>query len=148
MTQTTAATGAAGRPADIEAARGWLADLFAPWVQALNLQVESVAPGEACLRLPFDASLCRIGGTICGQALMAAADTAMVIAIGAQLGEIRPMTTVSLNTSFMRAVSGSDVRIVARVLKPGKTLMFGSIDMTSAADDRLAAQVTTTYAML
>ncbi len=139
--------GAAGDAALEEAARGWLRDLFAPWVQALNLQVQAVTPGEAVLRLPFDPSLCREGGTICGQALMAAADTAMVLAIASQLGGFKPMTTVSLNTSFMRAVAGGDVTVTARVLKPGRTLTFGEIEM-AGGDGKLAAHVTTTYAML
>jgi len=79
---------------------------------------------------------------------MSAADTAMVIAISAQLGEFRPMTTVNLNTAFMRAVSNDDVLVLARVLKPGRTMCFGQIDMFSAGDAKLVAQVTTTYAML
>jgi uncharacterized protein (TIGR00369 family) len=126
----------------------WLGDLFAPWVQALDLRVEAAQPGEVTLRLPVTAQLAREGGTLCGQAMMAAADTAMVLAIGAQLGEFRPMTTVSLNTSFMRAVTGCDLVVVARVLKPGKTMMFGEIEMFAAKDMKLAAHATTTYAML
>ena len=148
-TKGSGATPATGRgdAALEDAARGWLHDLFAPWVRALNLQVQSVVPGEAVLRLPFDPSLCREGGTICGQALMAAADTAMVLAISSQLGGFKPMTTVSLNTSFMRAVAGGDVTVTARVLKPGRTLTFGEIEM-AGSDGKLAAHVTTTYAML
>jgi len=132
----------------IDDAQRMLGELFAPWVQALGLRVEAVGGGEATLRLPFDASLSRVGGTVCGQAMMAAADTAMVFAIVSQLGEFRPMTTVTLNTSFMRPVSGSDLLIVARVLKPGRSLVFGEIEMTSAADGRLAAHATTTYALV
>jgi uncharacterized protein (TIGR00369 family) len=132
----------------IDDAQRMLAELFAPWVQALGLRVEAVGGGEATLRLPFDASLARVGGTVCGQAMMAAADTAMVLAISSQLGEFRPMTTVTLNTSFMRPVSGSDLLVVARVLKPGRSLVFGEIEMTSAADGRLAAHATTTYALI
>jgi uncharacterized protein (TIGR00369 family) len=98
------------------------------------------------LRLPFDPALCREGGTICGQALMAAADTAMVLAICAHQGGFRPMTTVSLNTSFMRAIAGGDVRVTARVLKPGRTLCFGEIEL-AGADGRIAVHATTTYAM-
>lgn len=128
-------------------AREWLRTLFAPWVQELGLELVRVGDGEACLRLPFAPRLCRSGGTICGQALMAAADTAMVLAIGAQLGEFRPMTTVTLNTAFMRAVATGDVSIVARVLKPGRTLVFGEIEMIGA-DGRMAAHATTTYAMV
>ncbi len=130
-----------------EAARGWLRDLFAPWVQALALQVQSVDARQAVLRLPFSDALCRQGGTICGQALMSAADTAMVIAIAGSFGEFRPMTTVTLNTSFMRAVSGGDVILTARMLKPGRTMVFGEVEM-AGVDGRLAAHVTTTYALL
>ena len=138
---------ASGAPL-VDQARGWLADLFAPWVQTLGLRPERVEPGEVVLRLPFDARLCRVGGTICGQALMAAADTSMVIAISAQLGGFRPMTTVTQTTSFMRALADDDVLITARVLKPGRTLSFGEIELASARDGRIAAHVTTTYAML
>jgi uncharacterized protein (TIGR00369 family) len=132
----------------LQEAEKWLAELFAPWVQALNLRPLRLADGEAELLLPFDADLCRVGGTICGQALMAAADTAMVFAIASQLGEFRPMTTVSQTISFMRPVAAGDVRVVARVLKPGRTLFFGEVELSGAADGKLAAHATTTYAML
>lgn len=120
---------------------------FAPWVQALGLRVIHCDETSALLLLPFDTSLVRVGGTICGQALMSAADTAMVIAISSALGGFRPMATVSQNVSFMRPMSGADVQIVARVLKPGKTLVFGEIEMRLAGDERIAAHATTTYAL-
>ncbi len=132
----------------LEQAQGWLQELFAPWVQALGLRPVKIAGGEAELLLPFDPALCRVGGTICGQALMAAADTAMVFAIASQLGEFRPMTTVSQNLSFMRPVAGGDVRVVARVLKPGRNLFFGEVELIGVGDGKLAAHATTTYAML
>ena len=72
----------------------------------------------------------------------------MVIAISAQLGEFRPMTTVSINTSFMRPIAQGDALITARVLKPGRTLTFGEIEIVSAADGKLAVHATTAYAML
>jgi len=133
---------------DVDQAQRLLGELFAPWVQELGLTVLEVAPGEATLRLPASPRLSREGGTVCGQAMMAAADTAMVIAVAAQLGGFRPMTTVSLNTSFMRPVAGADLRVVARVLKPGRTLVFGEVSLSSAADGRLAAHATTTYALV
>lgn len=128
-----------------EEAQGVLRDNFAPWVHALGLVVESCDASEARLRLPFSQSLVRVGGTICGQALMSAADTAMVIAICGSLGGFRPMATVSQNTSFMRAVAASDVEVVARVLKPGRMLVFGEVSMRAFGEERLAAHVTTTY---
>jgi len=136
------------RPDPMAQARGWLSELFAPWVQALRLAPVTVGPNAVVLRLPFDESLCRVGGTVCGQALMSAADTAMVIAISAQLGEFRPMTTVSLTTSFMRPIAQGDALITARVIKPGRTLTFGEIEIVSASDGKVAVHATTTYAML
>ena len=116
--------------------------------QGLRLAPVAVGPDAVVLRLPFDESLCRVGGPLCGQALMSAADTAMVIAISAQLGEFRPMTTVSLTTSFMRPIAQGDALITARVIKPGRTLTFGEIEIVSASDGKLAVHATTTYAML
>jgi uncharacterized protein (TIGR00369 family) len=129
-------------------ARRMLDELFAPWVPALGLRVESVGDGGATLVLPFDPKLARTGGTVCGQALMAAADTAMVVALAAHFGEFRPCTTVTLNTSFLRPVSSGDVRVAARVLRAGRSLAFGEIELSGAADGRLAGHATTTYALL
>lgn len=129
------------------AARGWLQDLVSPWVKDLNLQIEKVDAKAARLRLPFDQKLCREGGTICGQALVSASDTAMIMAIGGFLGGFRPMTTVNLNISFMRPVADSDVTLTARVIKPGKTLTFGEIELTGP-DEKTVAHATCTYAML
>jgi acyl-coenzyme A thioesterase PaaI-like protein len=97
--------------------------------------------------LPFSPSLCRVGGTICGQALMASADTAMVIAISAALGGFKPMTTVGQTISFMRPIAGADTLVHAHVIKLGRTLAFGEIEMRSAGD-AFAAHGTTTYALL
>jgi hypothetical protein len=108
----------------IAEARRVLGEVFAPWVIDLNLSIErfDVAPsGDAAdwqpgavLRLPFSERLCRNGGTVSGQALMAFADTAMVIANLAANRGYRPMTTVDQTTHFMRAVSASDVLACAR----------------------------------
>lgn len=137
-----------GAPGDcLELARFWLESRFARWVKALNLRVDKAAGGQAILTLPFSEDLCREGGTICGQALMAAADTAMVLAVGSLFGESRPMTTVNLNTAFLRPVAEGDVQVVCTVIKPGRRLMFGEIQLVGS-DGKTACQVTTTYAML
>ncbi|HYF58798.1 MAG TPA: PaaI family thioesterase [Burkholderiaceae bacterium] len=132
---------------DVAAAGRMLEELFAPWVQALGLRVEAIGGGEATLVLPFDPTLSRVGGIVCGQAMMAAADTAMVLAVSSQLGGFRPMTTVSLNTSFMRAAAGTDLRVTARVLKPGRSLMFGEVVLEDG-EGRRVAHATTTYALV
>ncbi|WP_341667251.1 PaaI family thioesterase [Alcaligenes sp. SDU_A2] len=132
---------------DIQQARDALDTLFAPWVRALNLQVEHIGDGSATLRLPFSEQITHVAGVICGQVYMAAADTAMVLAVSNSLGQFRPMTTVSLNTSFVRPVSQGDVKIQAQVLKRGKSLAFGDVKLLDE-QNRLVAHATTTYALL
>jgi uncharacterized protein (TIGR00369 family) len=129
------------------AAQAILAENFAPWVQALGLTVETVAADAAILRLPFDPRLVRIGGTVCGQALMTAADTAMVVACSAALGGFRPMATVGQPISFLRPVANDDVLVEARVLRLGRTLAFGEVALRAAGSGALAAHATTTYAL-
>jgi uncharacterized protein (TIGR00369 family) len=125
-----------------------LADYFAPWVQSLGLKVEATDEDAVCLRLPQSDQLSRVGGMLCGQAMMAAADTAMVLALIRHFGEFRPCTTVQLNTSFLKPLSGQDALIVARVLRAGKNLAFGEIDLHGAQDGKSVCRVSTTYALL
>jgi uncharacterized protein (TIGR00369 family) len=132
----------------VEQANAILDQNFAAWVLELRLTVEAVEKSSARLRMPLSDRLVRVGGTICGQALMAVADTAMVIAVAAASGGFRPMTTVGQTISFMRPISGADVVADAKVLRLGKTLAFGEIDLRAGDRDDLAAHVTTTYAIL
>jgi len=125
-----------------------LPEYFAPWVQALGLRVEAFDADSVTLRLPQDPMLSRVGGMLCGQAMMAAADTAMVLALVNQFGSFRPCTTVQMNTSFLKPLSGQDALVQARVLRAGKTLAFGEIDIRGAEDGKSACRATTTYALL
>jgi uncharacterized protein (TIGR00369 family) len=135
-----------------------LGDLFAPWVQDLNLSIEGfdfAPPADAAdwqpgaiLRMPFSERLCRNGGIVCGQALMAFADTSMVIANLAANKGYRPMTTVDQTTHFMRAVTASDVLADARVVRLGRTMSFGRVTLLSATDNKPVAMVSSAFAML
>ena len=142
----------------IEEARRVLGEVFAPWVQDLGLSVEAIdyeppkaaadwQPG-AILRMAFSERLCRHGGVVCGQALMALADTSMVIANLAANRGYRPMTTVDQTTHFMRAVSQSDVLADARVVRLGRTMSFGRVTLSSATDNKPVAIVSSAFAML
>ena len=114
------------------------AGLAADYTRRLGLHIDEVAPGRVVLTLPVTAELVHGGGVLCGQAILAAADTAMLLAMIAQLGEFRPMTTVQLQASFLRPVpkGASAVSIVATVLR------------FKTPDGKLAAHATTTYALV
>ena len=143
----------------IDEARRALGEIFAPWVQDLNLSVEQfdfAAPsGDAAdwqpgavLRMPFSEQICRSGGVVSGQALMAFADTAMVLANLAANKGYRPMTTVDQTTHFMRAVTASDVLADARIVRLGRTMSFGRVTLLSATDNKPVAMVSSAFAML
>lgn len=125
----------------------------APWVRQIGLELVSAQGHEVVCRVPIVPLMVHRGQVLCGQAIMAAADTVMVLAITLQQGRYRPMTTVQLQTSFLRPVPGSQTeaaghaRLVGRVLRAGRNLVFGEIELFDTSE-RLAAHATTTYALL
>lgn len=125
-----------------------LADNFAPWVLELGLFVQEAGELHAVLRLPWTDRLAREGGALSGQALMAAADTATVIAVSSARGGFVPMTTVQQSTSFMRAVVDADVLVDARITKLGRRMAFADITMTAEGTREPAARASTVYALL
>jgi len=141
----------------LEAAGRLLTEIFAPWVQDLNLLVEAVEAGRpvgaagdwlpgAVVRLPFSSKLCR-GGVVCPQALLAFADTAMTLACAAAWNAYRPMSVVDQTMHFLRPVN-FDVLADARIVRAGRTTTFGRVTLSSAIDHRSVGMVSSAYAML
>ena len=133
---------------DKERLQAALPAYFAPWVQALGLEVEGFDAESVTLRLPQSDQLSRVGGMLCGQAMMAAADTAMVLALVNHFGAFRPCTTVQMSTSFLKPLSGQDALVQARVVRAGEAMVFGEIDIRGAEDGKSACRASTTYALL
>lgn len=125
-----------------------LAGNFAPWVLALGIQAEAAAADSATLRVPFSERLCRVGGIMCGQALLTGADTAMVIALAAASGGFKPCTTVDLTINYMRPITKADAMLEAKVMRLGRTLAFCTCEIREAGSTKPAAFSTGTYAVL
>src|SRR6185312_6265137 len=108
---------------DVSSLQALYAEIFAPWVRELELEVRAASDDGVTLALPVRARHVHAGGVVCGQTLMAAADTALVLAISHRLGGFRPQTTVQLQTSFLRAVGKDvpEVAVEARILKAGRS---------------------------
>ena len=124
-----------------------LADAFAPWVQDLNLSVEDIGSDGITMRLPADGRLSRIGGIVSGQAMTAMADTTMVLALATHFGGFRPVATVDIAMSFMRAIKSSDVLCQARVRRAGRSLAFVHAELRAADDTQIAAVANGTFAV-
>ena len=132
----------------IEVAESVLIEMFAPWIQELDIRIDKIDGDEAILRVPTSKRLNREGGTICGQAIMAVADTAMVFAISSALDKFAPMTTVSQSSSFLRAAADKDLISHARVIKLGRTIVYGEVNIYTDRADKPVAHVTSTYMLL
>ena len=134
---------------DLDALRKTLRTVVAPWVAELQLQLDEARLGEVVLTLPVAPKHVHGGGVLCGQSMMAAADTAMILAVCTHLGGFKPMTTVQLQTSFLRPIPGDvgTAKVVARVLRMGRKLVFGEIEILDPRGE-LAAHATTTYALV
>jgi len=132
---------------DESAIRTLLDTTFAPWIRDLGLTPQGSSDTSVTLRLPNADKLRHVGGVICGQVFMAAADTAMIVAIAHALDGFQPMTTVSLTTSFLRPVKTGDVLVQAKILRRGRNLIFGEIEVHDETG-ALAAHATTTVMLL
>ncbi|MDP6172823.1 MAG: PaaI family thioesterase [Rhodospirillales bacterium] len=126
-----------------------LAERFAPWVLELGIGIDEVGAGLAVLRVPPSDRLNRGGGTVCGQAIMALADTAMVIAISGTNGGFVPMTTVNQTSSFLRPAAAQTSLVArARLIKTGRTVIYGEVALHTGQPDKPVAHVTSTYMLL
>jgi len=132
----------------LKEAQDFYENSFASWVKAMNITITSVSPGSATLIIPASPDINRIGGMICGQAIMALADTAMVFATAANAGEFVPMTSVNMQTTFLRPAEGSELFADARIIKSGKRLVYGEVDLHMGDPEKTVAHVTTSVMLL
>mgnify|MGYP002713165687 CR=1 FL=1 len=132
----------------IEQAQQILKSDFAPWIQEMQISFDKLADGTAVLRIPVSERLNRQGGTVCGQAIMALADTAMVFAVSSAVGGYVPMTTVSQSTSFLRPAAEADLIAHANIIKKGRAVVYGEVYLYTETADKPIAHVTCTYMLL
>lgn len=126
------------------------ADGGAPFMHGLGLDITEAEPGRVRFTLEVTDHLTHEGGVLCGQAILACMDTAMVFVM-MSLNEAADgnFTTVQLQTSFERGVP-ADVGVVTfegRSSKTGRKLVFGEVDLL-LPDARRAAHATSTYMWL
>jgi uncharacterized protein (TIGR00369 family) len=103
--------------------------------------VQSCAPGECTVVVPYAASLERPGGIVSGMTIMGAADVAMWLAIMTQRGNTEQWVTTDMKTAFLRSARATDIHCAARILKLGKRTAYGTAECRDAAGHLLAHHV-------
>ena len=107
------------------------------------------ADGTTCLlRQRYNSRMLRPGGTVSGPTLMALADCAMYVVLLSAIGPIGLAVTTNLNINFLRkGQAGQDVLAEARLLKLGKRLAVGEVNLLSGTSPDPIAHVTSTYSI-
>src|SRR5271169_5742419 len=107
------------------------------------------ADGASCrLKQRYSDQMLRPGGTISGPTLMALADFAMYVVLLSAIGPVGLAVTTNLNINFLRkGVPGQDVLSEARLLKLGKRLAVGEVNLLSGTSPDPIAHVTATYSI-
>ena len=118
--------------------------IFAPWVKDLGLCELSAGEGSASARLPLNAALKFSSGAVCGQAIMAAIDT--VVSLAMATTDRASKGTIYQHTHFLRPAVDDDFRIEATVLRFGKATAFAEARLTFASSGVLVAHATAEFA--
>lgn len=121
-------------PETMHAAFDWV---FAPWIKEMGFTDFEVREGFFAMRLPMNDKLQFFSGAVCGQAIMAAIDTAASIAVATtpRLGK----GTVYQHTHFLRPATNDDFRIEANVKRFGRASAYVDVAVTFAGSGELVA---------
>ena len=113
-----------------------------------DISIES-ADGVSCLlRQRYSDRMLRPGGTVSGPTLMALADCAMYVVLLSAIGPVGLAVTTNLNINFLRkGAPGQDVLAAARLLKLGRRLAVGEVNLLSGDSANPIAHVTSTYSI-
>ena len=113
-----------------------------------DITIESADGETSLLRQRYSDEMLRPGGTVSGPTLMAMADFAMYVLLLSAIGPVGLAVTTNLNINFLRkGLPGQDVLAAAKLLKLGKRLAVGEVNLLSGSSPDPIAHVTATYSI-
>jgi acyl-coenzyme A thioesterase PaaI-like protein len=124
-------------------------DAVFPAASAFGFVVAAVDPQGATLSLAVRPAHLRPGDTVSGPTLMTLADTAMYAALIGTLGPERGGrgVTSSQETHFLRRPDGKVLTARCRLLKVGRRLAVGAVELLQDDEPAPVAFATVTYAL-
>lgn len=118
----------------------------APFFPAFGMKIESVDSDAGVARFKYDEKWTRPYQIINGGTLMALADVAVYLAIFGRLGIVPLAVTNELKMNFLRPAIGGDVLARAELIKVGRRVVYGSVDVfMDGAPERIVAHATASY---
>jgi uncharacterized protein (TIGR00369 family) len=109
--------------------------------------IEDAWHGGCRVRRAYSEKSLRPGGTISGPTMMGLTDFAMYVAVLASVGPVPLAVTTNLNINFLRRPSPRDLIAKARLIKLGKRLAVGDVEIYSEGEEEMVAHATSTYSI-
>ncbi len=108
-----------------------------PFAQELGLELTTIEPDQASVRLPFRAELATFGPVLHGGAIATTADVAAMAAAfaGAEFSGIPKGATVGFSLNYLMAVRGADITACARVVRRGNSLNFVDVEVLTQTSE-------------
>lgn len=117
-----------------------------PFFSEFDFNIESVDETVGVARFVYDDKWTRPYQIINGGTLMALADVAVYLAIFGRLGIIPLAVTNELKMNFLRPAIGGDVLASAELIKVGRRVAYGAVDVFMDGEpERLVAHATSSY---
>lgn len=119
-----------------------------PAAKNVGTQCFEIGYGTAKLRLPFDDTHLRPGGTISGPAMMGLADAAMYAVVLSMIGPVELAVTTNFNINFLRKPPQADIIAEGEIIKLGKRLAVLEVTLfTADIEHDPIAHATGTYSI-
>jgi uncharacterized protein (TIGR00369 family) len=110
--------------------------------------IEDARVMRSRVRMPVDERHLRPGNTVSGPSMFWLADCAFYVAVLATIGrEAREAVTTTMSINFMRRPTLNDLVGEARILKLGRRLAVGDVQLFSDGSDEPVAHAQATYAL-
>ena len=117
-----------------------------PFFSEFGFEIESMSSEAGVVRFVYDDKWTRPYEIINGGTLMALADVSAYLAIFGRLGIIPLAVTNELKMNFLRPAMGGDVLARAELLKVGRRVVYGAVDVFMDGEpDRLVAHATCSW---
>jgi uncharacterized protein (TIGR00369 family) len=118
-----------------------------PMMVAWGVETVALEHGKATLRLAGRAAFLRPGGTVSGPVLMGLADVALYAALLGAIGPVPLAVTSNLTINFLRKPGPGAIRAEARILRLGRRLAVGEVQLFSGEEPEMVAHVVSSYAI-
>ncbi len=118
-----------------------------PWAVKDGLALETIGDGEASMRLPYNESMLRPGGTVSGPTMMMLADALMYAVVLSSVGKVTLAVTTNFNINFLNRPKPADLIARGRAIKVGRRLCVIDVGIYSDGMEAMVAHATGTYSV-